>query len=327
MPLVDKDRLKKALKRSKWALSFAYLVDDSLWRVRHARRRVDSEGGTTHQGLDVAASLAYLDAVFADYRTHGGLGTLRGRAAELGPGDNAGIGVLLRAAGCAEVDLVDRFRSRRDPAHQRAIYQALADRDPRARLWRGDFTDDDALDGIHWHVGVAAETYFRTTPERYALIVSRSVLEHLFDPLGALAAMVDRLEPGGKLVHKVDLRDHGFFTPEGHALRFLEIPSWIYPHLTRYSGRPNRLLVGRYRALLDELAASHAIAYELRVTALAGVGEVAPPVPAAALDPATLTRSVDFVERHRARFAREFRDVPSADLAVQGFFLTVVKSA
>jgi hypothetical protein len=151
------------------------------------------------------------------------------------------------------------------------------------------------------------------------------VLEHLFDPLGCVVAMVDRLAPHAKMVHKVDLRDHGFFTPQGHDLKFLEIPSRLYPQLTRYSGRPNRILFHRYREVLNNLRNKGIISYRLFVTGLAGVGEISPHRDLDDIEQDTLSRSLAFVERHRSRFAHEFHDVSSRDLAVQGFFLMALK--
>lgn len=38
-----------------------------------------------------------------------------------------------------------------------------------------------------------------------------------------------------------------------HELKYLEVPDWLYPRMTRHAGRRNRVLVHEYRAVLDEV--------------------------------------------------------------------------
>jgi SAM-dependent methyltransferase len=321
-------RVKEVLCRSQWALSAGYIADDLLWGARLAANRRETGSGTIHSHLSLEESLAYIELVFADYKRYGGIEVFEGRVCELGPGDNAGVALLMRADGCEVVDLVDRFRSQRSPAHQGAIYQALIARHPRARLWTGAPGDDRSFDGIRWVSGVAAEEHFQhpARAEQYDFIVSRSVMEHVYHPLGCLGAMVRALRPSGKMVHRVDLRDHGMFT-HVHPLKFLEVPTGLYRRMTRFSGRPNRILVHRYLELLERLRRTAGIEYTLQVTDLVEVGPLPSPQPLPAIDSVLAAPAVRFVERHRAAFVKEFREVAPLELAVTGFFLTVARKA
>ncbi len=216
---------------------------------------IDSHAGMTHSTTSVDESIAYIEDVFADYKRYSGIRQFSGRIAEVGPGDNGGVGLLFLADGCSDVDLVDRFYSRRSLAKNADVYRALIARHPELVV-RMQFSDDRALDdesfrGMHRRYGsmAAAERFFLQS-KGYDFIVSRAVMEHVYDPRSALRTMAAALTPGGMLLHKVDLRDHAMFSSVFHELKFLEVPDWLYPSLTKHVGRPNRVLVHEYRNVL-----------------------------------------------------------------------------
>ena len=319
-----KQKIKALLDAWPTAKALAYVADDFGWGIRERLGRVQSESGSTHRALAVEQSVNYIEEVFNDYRTYGALDRLSGATAEVGPGDNAGVALLLRATGCETVDLVDRFRSRRSVDQQRAIYQALAIRHGIQHWGRPHGWDDDHLPGITWRVGVSAESYFARRAHEgrgvYDLIVSRAALEHLYDPLGTLRSMAACLKPGGRMVHKIDFRDHGMFTPAHSELTFLRFGAALHRRMTRRSGRPNRVLFHRYRDLATELGRTGRLAVTMLVTSLVGEGEIVPHVPFAAVPPAARRRAVAEVKAERHRFAEEFANVADDDLAVTGIF-------
>ena len=306
------------------AKALAYVVDDLGWGLKQRMGHIQSESGSTHRALATEESVTYVEEVFNDYLTYGGLDHLGRAAAEVGPGDNAGVALLLQSAGCETVELVDRFRSRRSPDQQAHIYQALADRHGLQRPDGVDSWDDEHLSGISWRLGSSAEDYFAAQAQaggqRYDLIVSRAALEHLYDPLGAIRSMAACLRPGGRMVHKIDFRDHGMFTPAHPELTFLRYPKLLHHQMTRRSGRPNRFLLHHYRGLATELERSADLNVTILVTSLVGEGEVVPHAPFADLPATPRQRAVTRVEAERHRFAGEFADVASEDLAVTGIF-------
>lgn len=324
-----KQKVKALLNPLPNAKAAAFIADDLIRGLSLAVGQIDTNSGSTHMTLSEAESLSYIEEVFADYKKYGGIEKFFGVAAEIGPGDNAGVALLMRRDGCTQVDLIDRYFSRRNPEQQRRIYEALEGKYQLDRLRTKHGWDEQALAGITWKIGQAAEVYFKKCAQEqgqvYDFIVSRAVLEHFYDPLNALRQMVACLKPKGQMLHKIDFRDHGMFTPMHHELTFLQIHSSIYPLMVQNSGRPNRILVHRYRNVLESMKNRGLIDYSILVTSLAGVGEIYPHQIFEKIDAERRFQAINFVEQHRRKFTREFHEVDSQDLAVSGIFLIVNK--
>ena len=317
--------LRSIVGRSAWATCAALVVRNYQDARRFRRGSIETRSGTLHARLDVAESLRYIHEVFDDYRRYSGVSRFHGRVAEVGPGDSCGVGLLFLADGCDAVDLVDRFYSQRDPERLADVYRALLAEHPELEARFGHLPAEEAsFDGIRRHYGAeaAGETFFVDHGD-YDFIVSRAVCEHLYDPLLAMRRMAEALRPGGVLLHKIDLRDHGLFSRRFHELRFLEVPDWLYPRMVRDSGRPNRVLVHRYRTVLADAG----LRARFLVTHLAGEGDVAPHLPWNEIPVERRERALDYVRTVRHRFARSFRDVPDEDLAVSGVFVVAQRPA
>jgi SAM-dependent methyltransferase len=304
--------LARLVKRSPALTCAYYLFDDWRARRRLARGIVETRSGSRHARLELSQSLAYIERVAEDYLVYAGRERFAGRVAEIGPGDSQGVALVMLARGAAEVHTVDRYRSQRDPATEAAIQRALAERqghrfDGRAEPFR-----------VTEHSGAPAETFFRATPMTFDWIVSRAVLEHLYDPIGALDAMFASLNPGGVMVHRVDLRDHGMFAGH-HPLTFLTVPERLYRAMTRGAGRPNRVLAPAYRAWLARVPGS------ARITRLAGEADEFAPAPWDALDAAARERACATVRAIRDRLARPLRGLADEDLAISGIVLVAHK--
>jgi SAM-dependent methyltransferase len=308
----------------------ALVADDLRHGVRLRVGRIDSDCGTLHATLEAADSVRYIEEVFADYKRYGGVDRFHGVVAEVGPGDSAGVAMLMRGDGCDEVHLVDRYFSHRDPEHHRAVYTTLSERHRLDHLRRGSTWDERALSGVEWKIGQPAERYFaeaaRAGHPRYDFIVSRAVMEHLYSPLDALTDMVRCLRPGGRVLHKIDLRDHGMFSQHHDELTFLSTPALLHRLMTRNSGRPNRVLAHRYRETLEQLRSTEGTTHRMLVTALVGGLAVEPHSPYAEIDPALRARAEERVAARRQTFADELRTVPDADLATAGVFIVVERA-
>ncbi len=311
--------LKHLVRHSLWLTCFYYLIDD--WRTarRLARGRLETRSGKRHDALALDQSLAYIDRVHGDYCCYGGLARFEGSIVEIGPGDNFGVALCLLAGGAAEVHAIDRYVPERDEVAQRRIYEALARRPGFAALFDGP-PGERTIRGLHYHPGTPAERFFHGATGRFDAIVSRAVLEHLYDPLAALDDMARALKPGGTMVHRIDLRDHGMFAGH-HPLTFLTIPAWLYRPMTRASGRPNRVLMPAYRSWL----ARSGLDGSLRISRLAGLADEIEPVAIEALDPALLGRAVDQVRTIRTRLAEAFGTFDDESLAVSGVVLVARK--
>lgn len=325
MSAAVRQRLLASLKRSRGATLAAYSLDGLRAKLTPRIRPLSSRSGLVHEGIDLEDSLRYIERVHGEYLQWSAPGALRGRIAEVGPGDSSGVALLLRAGGAERVDLVDRFDTQRDPLLQARIYRALAQRHPAlAPLLEGvDLTREADLPGLRRWVGeeAAAERFFRQQGP-FDAIVSCAVLEHLYDPLAALGDMAAALAPGGWMLHKVDLRDHGLLSAHHGELAWLETPSWLHRLMTHHSGRPNRVLYPAYREALGTLG----LEARLLVTALAGVGDLDPFLPLEDVPAAQLASAVATVRATRSRMAPCFRGASDAELAVTGLFLVARKA-
>lgn len=294
--------------------------------ARYRLGNLGTKSGNVHTGLELDASVAYIERVFDDYKRYAGVKRFSGRVAELGPGDNCGVGLLFLNDGCETADLLDRFYAERDPQQQRRIYRRLFEVCPTlSDRFSTSFPDaDDSFPGIQWHYGpaAAAEVFFRDHRD-FDVIVSRAVLEHLYDPISAVHDMADALRPGGVMLHAVDFRDHGIFTPRFHELKFLEVPAPIYPHMTRASGGPNRILAPAYRRALQEAG----LEFQILVAGLAGVGLLNECLEWDALPATQRRQSLAFVKSVRNGFAPELRAMSDEDLAVNSVFIVARKPA
>jgi SAM-dependent methyltransferase len=234
-------------------------------------------------GVPEAGSLhdpGYSEKMLRRYMAFAGVSSFRGKVAEVGPGTRTDVAELLLANGAAWVDQIDRFQAAK--GHNR----------------------------IRRHIA-PAEKFF-ASHRGYDFILSNAVLEHLYDPLVALRVMADALAPGGAMVHIVDLRDHGNFSPPLHELSFLRLSDALYWPL-KIQGGPNRVRAEDYRKCLASLH----VAAEIHPTSLVGCveefwdhpGDIPSQAFEKALREALLARPY---------LARQFTTEPAEDLAVNG---------
>jgi SAM-dependent methyltransferase len=303
----------------------AYCADDIIKGIRFRLGNIGTRSGTAHATMTPAESVQYIESVCESYRRSFGVLQFRGRIAEVGPGDSSGVSLMLRANGAEEVDLLDRFFSRRDKTAQAQVYRLLMERHQGiAGLLRGrDLEDETSFPGVrrHYGDGASAETFFPGRKGMYDFIVSCAVMEHVADARTAFADMAGALKPGGAMVHVIDLRDHGMFSYKWHELKFLEVPEFLYRRMVIHSGRPNRVLLPAYRKILAELL----LDAEFRVTALARVGKIDPPLQYDQLPAAARREAADFVRRVRRGFDRQFDSYTDEELSVTGFSVVARK--
>ena len=325
------DRVKRTVKRSRLGVIGGRIGAERVRDLRRVLGRKENPMGATHRGIALEDSLDYIDSVFADYERYAGLTgeAIEGKTIlELGPGDSFGVALRFIGGGAAKVITADRFIPIRDSGQQRAIYEGVLSRMTAEERGRVDSVltasgiDLDAV-GIDVRAGVGIEEAPAQMGEASVdVIVSRAVLEHVFDLDTAFVAMHRLLKPGGRMAHKVDLRDHGLFTDGGqHALEFLTVSDRVYTWMGEESaGLPNRKLQGFYEHTLSERG------YEAQflTTHLAGIEEeVEPHAPAEQGLPANA--ALESIEKIRPRLLPRFRSLPATELAVAGFWVIADK--
>ena len=230
------------------------------------------------------------------------------------------MALRILGGGAEHVHAVDRWISRRDTEAQRRIYGALAERHDLARLFDG-VPAEETIRGLTYHAGKPAEKFFRESGLRFDAILSRAVMEHLYDPLAALGDMATALTPGGVMIHRIDLRDHGMFTGH-HPLTLLTFSDSLHRLMTQGAGRPNRVLASAYRDWLKDSGLSGGIA----VSRLAGISKELDPTSWEALDDGAKAQALNCVRTIRPRLAVRFKAMRDEDLAVTGLVLVARKS-
>lgn len=301
-----------------------FILRNAAKRIFFRLGNIGTKSGTYHLQATLEESLRYIREVFHDYKFYGAVENFYGRVAEVGTGDSCGVGILFLLDGCQQIDLIDKYYSARNIEHQRDIIKALL---PPSSVLSANSPkqspDEESINGLSRYYGdrASSEKFFQNHGG-YDFIVSRAVLEHVDKPEHSLALMAEALNPDGMLLHKVDLRDHGMFSPRHDELTFLQIPQWYYALMTRGSGKPNRVLTHRYKDILDKSG----LDYNILVTRLVGVGEITPHVPWEMIDQKLRERSLSKVKSLKSSFAKEFRNVDDKFLSIAGIFIVAKKA-
>ncbi len=303
----------------------------SLIRERLGLRA--GESGATHQAFTPEQSVSYIRKVFDDYLAYGGVSKdwIRGkRILEIGPGDNLGVALLFAASGAEQVVCLDRFETRAAPNQLRRVYELL-----RAGLEEQEQRSfDEAIDCASLQIhpekvrlvtGVPVERADEAlSAGSFDCVISRAVLEEVSKAkLAACLSAQDRvLKPGGRMAHKVDLRDYGIFSSlDFHPLEYWTLPGWLHSLMSSHEPAPNRCRASAYRRTLERLGYS----VESFVTHLAGRDEeIEPHWKEWPLD-SRVEKARELVGQIRGRLDSEFRALTDEDLMAMGVFLSARK--
>lgn len=327
-------KLKRTARRSK-SLLIAFTIYKN-WQTRRRFRhgQIESFHGSSHSGKTVLQSLTYIETQFSDYLKYGSLSDqslLGKRVLELGFGDNLGVALKFVTAGAEQVVCIDKFYSARDPSYELEIYRAL-----RAKLTNGakKLFDDAILlnDGFTLNParlicvnGVELERGVQNLADLqrpFDLVISRAVIEEIYQPDELFKALDTVLAPGGYMLHKIDLSDYGMFRENDmHPLTFLTISDRVYRMMASDSGIPNRKRMGYYRDQLDRLG------YKTKffITSVLGKGTLEPHKETVRLEEDYFGSTLDLISQIRSSLDVSFRDLSDEELMVEGIFLVAQK--
>jgi len=282
--------------------------------------------------FDPKASVEYINEVYNDYFIHSGIpySYIKGkRVLEIGPGENLGVGMRFLAEGASLVVSVDRFRSLRNYLDQEAVYQQLINKmSEKEREQFGDcitFSDHgyrlDEKRYLYLANKAIEDITIKSFPEKFNLIVSRAVLEHVSNIEAAFNIMDSLLFSGGYMVHEVDFRDHGIFSGYGmNPLTFLSINDHLWKAMSSKTGAPNRKIKGTYVTLLEKYN------YKYRIINKLVVGSNKKNQKADITLGIDYQRSsLDFVKEIRKNLATEFKNIPDEELLVAGIIISAQK--
>jgi len=276
LPKTEIPMIKRILK--KLIIKF---IKSTLWITPIKRRYLDiikrkyieinseaSKGRTIQTpwvcdpAFDVHRHAEYITEVFNDYFINSGLSSdqIIGKTIlEIGPGTSLGVALKFIAAGAERVVCIDRFHSLLGSFEQSEIYEKLIStlsEQERNRLKdtliigpTGLFINKNKIQ----YLNVSAEKLDSVLPGiQFDFIISRAVLEHVFDIETTMETMHLLLKPGGFMLHEVDFRDHGVFTDFGlHPLTFLTIDKETWYNMASDIGAPNRMTFNYYRHFFD----------------------------------------------------------------------------
>lgn len=326
-------QLERFAQKSKMAI-ITYNIYNN-WRIK---RRFNSGNyktsiGSTHSRMTLSESLDYINRVFGDYLRYSGMAIedlQDKRILEIGPGDNLGVALMFLASGSAQVVSLDKFLSKRESEQERKIYQELRRQlndysrelfDTIINLDGKIEINSDKLRYIYGHGIEEANDFLE--PESFDFIVSRAVLEGIYDIDAAFSVMNSLLIPGGLMIHKIDLRDYGMFSGFGmHPLTFLTIPDSIYRLMTKESGRPNRRLINYYRQKMIDLG------YDTKIFVTHILGreeEVLPHKERIELNVDYSEATISLLNKIHPKLNNRFKDLSDEELIVSGIFFTARK--
>jgi SAM-dependent methyltransferase len=290
--------------------------------------------GSTHSNKTIEESLAYIDLQYSDYRKYAGLepSRLKGKTVlELGCGDNVGVALRFLADGAAKVVCLDKFYSIRDLEKERRIYLELRQRlsteqrksfDEIVSLSKGIVIDPERLLCVY---GVELEEFASDSSRPvgpFDIVVSRAVIEEIYEPDSLFQAADRLLKPGGLMSHKIDLSDYGMFSNAGmNPLTFLTIPEWIYRRMAAESAMPNRRLIGYYRNSMARLGYDTII----YASSIIDSGDLMPHKQKIEFDVDYGKSELELIREIRSKLNKAFVDLPDEDLLVSGIFLVARK--
>tara|TARA_X000000950_G_scaffold71379_1_gene88515 strand:- start:138 stop:1100 length:963 start_codon:yes stop_codon:yes gene_type:complete len=283
--------------------------------------------GSRHLNKSLDFSINYINKVFNDYRIYGDLNFNNiHNIAEIGPGDNYGVAILFKCKGVNKIDLIDKFFSSKKSNDQNKIYDKLI-KDNHIENNDNKIKLIEKLEkSINLNLGTSAEDYFKKKSNKYDLIISRAVMEHLSSPITALEDMINSTSKNGKILHRVDLRDHGMFSENFYELKFLEIPLLLYKLMTKHSGRPNRILLEDYINFLKSNNKSLKFTYKIYVTRIVGVKEeIQPHILHQNFETEKFINSKEIVMNNLSKFTSEIKKHNIANLMISGIFIVINK--
>lgn len=322
-------QLKQITKKSKTAIIGYNIYNNWKDKKRFNSGCLETSSGTGHSNRTLSESLNYVNDVFDDYFSYSDISheMIRNkRILEIGPGDNLGVALKFLSIGAAQVVCLDKFYSKRDTEQEFKIYQALRAQiddvskqrlDKVINLTNGIKIDPNRLRCIY---GMAIEDVKKEfNSEYFDFIVSRAVVEHLYDTESAFFSMDRLLIPGGVMVHKIDFRDHGMFSSYGlHPFTFLTIPDGVYRLMKADSGKPNRRLINYYREKMIELN------YDIKIFITQIVGNKEPVFPhkeRIELGVDYSKSSISLINEIRPKLNKKFKDLSDEEIMITGIFL------
>lgn len=325
--------LKSLKTKLKWVIIFYNIFKNLETKLKFKLGKYETFKDSVIDNLSLIDSISYVNRVFEEYLQYSPitLDTLNNkRILEIGPGDNFGVALEFLAKGASRVVCLDKFHVMSSFKKRYRLYKALKEQldihskklfDESINLDKGIVINPNKLKYLYGIGITEAGELFKS--EYFDLIVSRAVLEHIYDISCAFSVMDKLLAPGGYMLHKIDFRDHGMFSKLGmHPLTFLTIPEKIYQLMTKYSSKPNRKLINYYIHKMKELGYD----FKFYVTAIFGLkNEFLPHIPIEEFNIDLYRNELGLIKEIRPKLRNKFKILPNDYLIISGIFLIAKK--
>ena len=174
----------------------------------------------------------------------------RQTACEIGCGDCLASADMLLGFGAGHVDLIETLPIAVDDAQRQVLAKFIGyEKFPNRNEVLGadgnlDLRKITVIPQFLEHVEGA---------EKYDVMLSYDVLEHVADVVGFFRNCQRLLHPGGIMIHKIDLSGHEFFEDPLPPLDFQTYPDWLYRLMNPRIGFPTRRLQGEFLKIIQEL--------------------------------------------------------------------------
>jgi SAM-dependent methyltransferase len=224
---------------------------------------------------------------------------LNAHVCEVGCGDCLASADMLLSLGAAHVDLIETLPILVDQ-RQEEILKKCAEHDalPNRNVVLGP---TGAIDQTRISI---IPQYLENVEgrDKYKLILSFDVLEHVEDIAGFFGNCHRLLLPGGLMIHKIDLSGHGLLEDPLPPLDFQTYSDFLYGMMYSKYRRATRRLQG---AILDSIRSAGFTVEEIGVLRAA---------------------DVDYVEALRPRLRKPIREKPADELKVLDWYLVARKA-
>lgn len=249
------EKMKTVIRKNTILEGMMYLIHNNLLHFVNF-------SGTSIEDKSISESVEYIEAVTGIYTSKlsaHGIEISNKTILEVGPGDNLGVALKLISLGAKKVICLDRFRCQRNENKVCAVYEELLElMTPKEREKASEavlLTKDGYSfwsEKIQYISGIEVERSLEVLGRQIAdIILSNSVLEHVYNLEETFRNLVLLLKPGGYMYHGVDLRCHNRFRGKSE-LFFLTLPQWLWNLMGCNIGAPNRKRIGYYRGLFEK---------------------------------------------------------------------------
>jgi Fe-coproporphyrin III synthase len=172
---------------------------------------------------------------------------------EIGPGQDLGTGIIYMSKGAKSYTAIDRFKLL---VSNPMFYQKILNRVDKSQSDLKNLVDiisaatadknnkEIRLNNFKY-LNVYSEKMSEKINDKFDLIVSQAVLEHVDDPEKAFREMYMLLDDRGVICHEIDFKSHTSIIRDIDPLNFLRFGKTLY-RLIKFKGSPNRLRIDNY---------------------------------------------------------------------------------